>query len=342
MEMKQNVEKFSLIVKNSLVYDVDGVDEKKFDGLTLGYITPWNVKGKEYGSLFASKFSFLSPCWYTVNYPDKLDGMHDVDKHWIQEIRAKSGKKPKIVPRFNLPWTGNQLNNFFPNKALTEKVINLILNECETNQYDGIVLDGGHVTGMIENFRQNLINFIIDLSKRLREKKLSFIFVLSPYVATEGNVGFSSYDYKLLSEYVDAFSVMSYDHSRSTGPNAPIYWQTSLVNNLLGTDTSPSLSSKLLLGIPFYGYDWNGSTGKSEPIFGSSYISNLKQYKPKINWNDNDKEHYYTYTDGKTKHTVYPPTQSFIRTRLELAKNLGIGISIWELGQGLPNFLDDF
>jgi chitinase domain-containing protein 1 len=40
------------------------------------------------------------------------------------------------------------------------------------------------------------------------------------------------------------------------------------------------------------------------------------------------------------RHTVYYPTPAALAARIQLAEQLGVGLSIWELGQGIDSFMD--
>ena len=81
-------------------YDNDAISSmitRNFDsGISLTFITPWHRKGYKWTERFTNKFTHISPTWYKITkFPNSdkvlIMGDNDVDKHWIQKIRAKSG-----------------------------------------------------------------------------------------------------------------------------------------------------------------------------------------------------------------------------------------------------------
>lgn len=156
----------------------------------------------------------------------------------------------------------------------------------------------------------------------------------------------------LIHPFVDHIIMMAYDYHRrvspQAGPNSPLYgksdgkWESDIMSDLKGyTDKVPS--EKVLLGIPFYGYQWQieeaenpnsfttpktGSTITYENI--PSILNQLSKqrsfdplaFSPYILFNKN----------GKTYVLYYDDAQS-LKYKLELVKQARLGgIAIWALG----------
>lgn len=109
-----------------------------------------------------------------------------------------------------------------------------------------------------------------------------------------------------------AFSLMSYDfNSAQPGPNAPLWslsictslslfpilsliclrWVTHLLLSMIPPDKRDIVSSKMLVGLNFYGRDFG--PGTADAIIGSQYVSLLEEHKPKIVWDLEAKVDYF-------------------------------------------------
>jgi spore germination protein YaaH len=146
---------------------------------------------------------------------------------------------------------------------------------------------------------------------------------------------------------------MAYDFHRSSstvaGPVAPLFggkkeWDSDISEHLQAfLDSVPS--EKILLGIPFYGYEWQTTSREAQahtfPESGSTAsfkrVQNLLQEKETLkvqeHWNEAALSPYISYEEDGEIYVVYYENSRSISYKLDFVNQLDLaGVAIWALG----------
>ncbi|RNA40281.1 chitinase domain-containing 1 [Brachionus plicatilis] len=335
------------IVKNHAIYCDKCKNKKNFENKVLGYVTPWNSRGYDIAKVFANKLDLVSPVWLQIqrvgrkNY--QLTGTHDIDMKWINAVKKKSNQTSQLVPRILFERLKMEdLHALFNDEEEIDSLAKMLLKKSIDFQFNGYVLE---VYMQLSGHGKNSINHLVrDLCKALHQQD-KLLFLVIPPVMMEKEKLFDKKDFDLLKDDIDGFSLMTYDyysHSGLIGPNAPIDW---IRQNIDYFTDDLQYRKKILLGLNFYGMKFvTNSAGKPisqpEPIIGKDYIKFIKNNEMNLKWEENYKEHILVSIDKNQPTFLFYPTLSSIFNRIELARELGTGLSIWELGQGLDYFYD--
>jgi chitinase domain-containing protein 1 len=345
------------------------VKRTKYD--TIGFVTPWNPIGFDFASKFWLKFTYLSPVWFdlqissSISAPNAYNITGDANSTFI-DFAVSNNITSLIVPRvlFNIsdPPTYRQLllsdNNII---KLAETLHEVVTDTI----YAGLVLEfwvpGLKAINQFDDYnelRVLQIRMLNILAKYLKERNYITLFV-TPHIKFKQRPDFKSKEYLEIYDNVHKFVLVTYDFSRAElGPTSPIQWVRKCVNILLEDVNVANLTinaaqqrynyyrSKLLIGVPMYGYEFNptnrtnsggqGIVYDSRVVTGPDFVEILNDYNPKLTWQEPYGELKAEYIRGGQNVLLYYPVQKTVQVRTRMAARLGAGISVWELGQGLP------
>ncbi|TYZ64743.1 hypothetical protein PybrP1_004286 [[Pythium] brassicae (nom. inval.)] len=287
------------ILQEHLRFATD-TDRKAFSGETLGYVTPWNSRGYAFAKLFRRKFTYISPVWLQVREEpsDKrpiVTGAHDIDQQWLHDVRggaSADGAGPAIVPR--VVYERNRLAS-----GDVPVIISELLALSERHALDGFVFEIPVAEGTMDLLQR--------MGAAFRDANKLLLVVLNRS-SKDGKLPITHAMFETLLPLVHRFSMNAYDF-QAPGPNAPLPWLRKTLDALTSDE-----KQKLLLGIPFYGYD------NRDAVTGPTYVETLaNEAVTKIRWD---------------------ATARFLHDRLQLYEEHGVGAAVWEIGQGLDYFFD--
>ncbi|KAL0232423.1 hypothetical protein PCE1_002764 [Barthelona sp. PCE] len=292
--------------------DVPVNNTHRFD-MILGYVTPWNGRGYDVAKNHAKRFTHISPCWFTLNSKYVLEGIKDVDRGWLRDLK-KENNDLKVFPRIRL--NVQDVNKALRNSKWQNKFRNVL------KKFDGFVLDvGGHdvSTNVLSQFLNSIHQPVI-IAGSYR--------ALQPQKVRE----FQSM------EFIVKFQVYMYDYAPPI--NAPIKW----IEEMLHMYRDQGVAGKVLAGMNWYGY--RKSVGDTQAIIGTSLLESIAEDKGhmSVKWAKTVAEHRIDqkfrdpFTHKRKITSYHYPTPFSILARLEVIKRYGSGVAIWELGQGLGCF----
>lgn len=239
--------------------------------------------------------------------------------------------------KFNSDLAKHILNNEEVQNQLIKNTFDMMV----TKGYSGLNVDFEYI---YPDDKDAYINFLLKI-KHVIEK---YGYLLSVALAPKTNdeqIGllYEAHDYERIGHIADYVIIMTYEWGYSGGPAravAPI----NLVEEVTKYATSRIDPSKILMGIPNYGYDWKlpyieGNLAKSISNYDAVILA--RNNNQPINYDTKSQSPYFNYVDQGIEHEVWFEDARSILAKLDLVLkyNLG-GVSYWTINRQFPqNYL---
>ncbi len=277
----------------------------------------------------------VSPWMYGLAANGQIDtqypaGQAAVVARDIQRLRAAGLRVvPSIANITDGKWAYQPVGRMLHSPALMAQQVAAIVALVQRHDYAGVDID---YENLHAGDRLAFSTFVRDLAAALHAHgKLLSVAVF----AKTSNAGTDprnlAQDYAAIGRVADQVRLMGYDYHWATsppGPVAPVGW----IRAVLRYAKTQIPASKIILGIPLYGYDWSGGHGTAISWLQALRLS--RQYHAPPRYNTTSQAPWFSYTDAAGhKHTVWFENAASTRAKFEVAQGAGIaGVYLWMYG----------
>lgn len=306
--------------------------------IVYGWHPYWNSNTHQnYQWDLLSHFSFFS---YEVN---SADGNAISTHGWSTStaVDAALANDVKVTLCVTL-FSGH--STFFGNATAQQTLITNLINLVQSRGAHGVNID---FEGLPSSQTTNFANFMVNLSNQMHAAIPGSEVSTVLYAVDWSNV----FDFSIMEPEVDQYIIMGYDYyysgSSTAGPTDPLYQFGTTYNYTLSRSITYYLdkgvpANKLVLGLPYYGWDYptsgsaipSSTTGSGSSRTYATIRTNASGNYSLGNqsWQSDAVIDAYVYNSGGTRQ-CFNSMDSAFNKRLEHVLHSGIaGIGIWALG----------
>jgi spore germination protein len=199
--------------------------------------------------------------------------------------------------------------------------------------YAGVDLD---FEGLHAADRQAFSTFVTDLAAALHARgKILSVAVFAKTTDTGYGGQNVAQDYAAIGRAADQVRLMAYDYHWNTsppGPIAPVGW----VRDVLAYAKTQIPLSKIILGIPLYGYDWVGN--KASDLTWQQAVQLAEAHGAVVHHDPASQSPWFSYTDSAGRaHQVWFEDPQSSAAKFAVAKEEGVGgVFLWMYGDEAP------
>lgn len=335
-------------INNAVFESIDPVkiqllEKEDQEGLVYNYYgyLPYWISTTTYSNFNYKLLTHIAYFSVAVNSDGSLGNIPNISRY-NSIVSTAHPRGIKIHMTFTL-FGSSSVTAFLNNTTARVIAIDNIKNFVVSNSIEGANIDFEFVTSSVRDsfsdFIQSLSNELWNLPGRRAE-----LYIAIPTVPS----WYPGYDYDFLADNSDGLFIMGYGYHYSggsqAGPVAPTYnssfWGYYAINTTIGDflDNENVDPKKLILGIPYYGYDWptassqigSNTTGNGSAVTFNNAKAMASTYGRK--WDIHSQTPWYCYSSGGWHQCWYDDSVS-IYDKLTIARDSMLqGAGCWALG----------
>ncbi len=253
--------------------------------LVLGYYVPYDSASWFSLQAHADQLDLVGAQWVSI---DACGGIASRDDQTLKQFARSHNLK--VVP--SLFTVSSWLNHrILTDENTSARTIDHIVSYTIVEGYDGFDLD---LENVAPDDRPALTDFVGTLADALHEqgKILTLAVPAKERDVTEGWSG--AFDYAALGARADLVTIMAYEYRGPfSGPGsvAPFAW----VQRVARFATAQIPPDRVLLGLAFYGYDWNTTSGGARSIGYAQFAALAERYSAPVDFDLEQRSLSFTY-----------------------------------------------
>lgn len=251
---------------------------------------------------------------------------------FIKRAKAQGLKVYLTLKSFN----NTNIENLSKSDTAQKKMIENASYLVNSKNIDGINIDFEYVGNVSKETRDGFTRLITNLNAELKRQNPNTELSIDTYLTSGAEK--QLFNLAALAKEVDSFVIMGYDMhtpNGSAGSLSAMGGETNIIgyvqNYLEQVD-----SSKLILAVPYYGYDWPNdvSSPSADMVKALPYAEIAEQSKDlKISWDETSQTPYFTYKDGDQTRTVHFDNVRSLGIKYDFINKKDLkGVGIWTLG----------
>lgn len=311
-----NLEKVNGLING---YCYQGISNKVLNNTlpTLSYISPFAYRLKENGNLVPLDDQRIIT---------KADN-HDTNSMLVVANIKESGG-------FSTSLASKILNN--------QNAINTLINDINSTikgkNYQALCIDFEYVN---EDEKNLYTEFIKKVKEGIGDIKL-FVALAPKNSDEQKGLLYTAHDYYNIGKIVDYVILMTYEWGYTFGEPMPVA-PLDQVRRVIRYAKSKIDESKIIMGVPNYGYDWTlpyQKGSKAESISNVDAINLAKKYNVEIKYDSQSQTPYFNYKKDGKLHVVHFDDTCSINSKINLAIDENIkGLSIWTVTTYFPQLI---